>query len=326
MSEREPAEDYAPTRSLSTADAAMLAEQDSRRASLAAGKAGPLSRKRKPTLRDRRSGARLDRPTIAEADSLGLPFLHRIHPLAKLFAALIPMIGVFFVGGVWIPAGLALLSIVLLLIGSSLRWSVRLALVLGFPLLTLVLSITLGIWIEPSLVADTPALFSIGNWTFHQGAWLAGLETACRIVAIVALSMLSGSTTSGGDFVRALVQQLRVPYRFGYAGLAALRFVPRFRLELRIIKQAHRARGISFGRGPIGWLRRQLSSLVPLLAAALRHADRVALSMDARGFGFRETRTERHLLRVLPRDWAFLLLVLLLASAIFASGFALGLG
>lgn len=253
-----------------------------------------------------------------------MPFLHRIHPLAKLFGTLIPMIGVFFVGGVWIPAGLAVLSIVLLLTGASLRWRSRLAILLGFPLLALVLSITLGIWIEPRLVADTPALFSIGNWTFYQGAWLQGLETASRIVAIVALAMLGGSTTSGGDFVRALVQQLRVPYRFGYAGLAALRFVPRFKLELSIIRQAHRARGIAFGRGPIGWVRRQLSSLVPLLAAALRHADRVALSMDARGFGFRATRTERQLLQVLPRDWVFFVTVLLLAAAIFVSGFTLG--
>lgn len=267
-----------------------------------------------------RAGARLDRPSIAEADALSMPFLHRIHPLAKLIAALVPMIGVFFVGGIWIPAGLTVMSLVLLLIGSSMRWRSRVALIAGFPLLAFVLSVTLGVWIEPTLVADTPPVFSMGGWTFYQGAWLTGLETSCRIVAIVALAMLSGSTTSGGDFVRALVQQLHVPYRFGYAGLAALRFVPRFKLELTVIRQAHRARGIAFGRGPAAWLRRQLSSLVPLLAAALRHADRVALSMDARGFGFRETRTERHVLKVLPRDWVFLVAVLLLAAAIFVSG------
>ncbi|QUY62865.1 energy-coupling factor transporter transmembrane component T family protein [Gulosibacter molinativorax] len=272
-----------------------------------------------------RTGQRLDRPSIEEADALGLPLLHRIHPLAKLFAAMVPMIGVFFVGGVWIPAGLAVMSIVLLLFGSSMRWVARIAMIIGFPLAALVLSVTLGIWIDAEDVSDTRPLLSIGNWTFYEGAWLIGLETACRIVAIVALAMLSGSTTSGGDFVRALVQQLRVPYRYGYAGLAALRFVPRFKLELSVIRQAHRARGIAFGRGPFGWIRRQLSSLIPLLAAALRHSDRVALSMDARGFGFRETRTERHILHVLPRDWVFGCAVLLVAAAIFVSGVALGL-
>lgn len=275
-------------------------------------------------MTDRRSGARLDRPTIAEADDLGMPFLHRIHPLAKLLATILPMIAVFFVGGIWIPVGLTILSLGLLLLGAAMTGRARVALVLGFPLLAVVLSITLGIWVEPSLVSETPALLTIGDWTFYRGAWVTGLETSCRIVAIVALAMLSGSTTSGGDFVRALVQQLRVPYRFGYAGLAALRFVPRFKLELAVIRQAHRARGIAFGRGPAGWMRRQLSSLVPLLAAALRHADRVALSMDARGFGFRPTRTERHMLRVLPRDWIFLGLVLLASLTVFATGIAFG--
>lgn len=252
-------------------------------------------------------------------------FLHRIHPLAKLLAGLVPMIAVFFVGGIWIPAGLTVLAIVLIVIGSEIRWTSRVAIIVGFPALAFVLSVTLGIWIDLALADDTPALFSIGSWTFYEGAWLTGLETSCRIVAIVALAMLSGSTTSGGDFVRALVQQLRVPYRFGYAGLAALRFVPRFKLELSVIRQAHRARGIAFGRGPVGWMRRQLSSLVPLLAAAFRHSDRVALSMDARGFGFRETRTERHTLRVLPRDWIFTGVTLALAAAIFVFGFAQGL-
>jgi hypothetical protein len=34
---------------------------------------------------------------------------------------------------------------------------------------------------------------------------------------------------------------------------------------------------------------------VPLLAGAIRHAERVALAMDARAFGAHPDRTERHL-------------------------------
>lgn len=235
------------------------------------------------------------------------------------------MIAVFFVGGFAIPAGLVAVAVLALLFGSAMRWPQRVLLVLGFPLLALVLSVTLGIWIDPAEVAGTPPIVSIGDWHFRVGAWERGLETSSRLVAIVALALFSGSTTAGGDFVRALVQQLRVPYRFGYAGLAAFRFVPRFRLELGIIRQAHRARGISFGRGPWGWAKRQLSSLVPLLAAALRHSDRVALSMDARGFGYRPYRTERHPIRFRPCDAAFLAVMLLLFAAVFVAGVLLGL-
>ncbi len=269
-------------------------------------------------------GPRLDRPSIAEAAALGLPFLHHIHPFAKLIVTLIPMIALFFVGGLVIPGTIGAIALLLTLIGTDMRWRTRIALLIGMPLVALILSVTLGLWVDPELVAGSPVLFAVGEWTFRVGSWQLGAETSLRLVAVVALAMLSGTTTSGADFVRALVQQAGVPYRYGYAGLAAFRFVPRFRLELSIIRQAHRARGIAFGRGPAGWVRRQLSSLVPLMAAALRHADRVALSMDARGFGFAAQRTERHILRVRARDWVFSAVLLAVFAAVFVLGIVFG--
>ena len=92
-----------------------------------------------------------------------------------------------------------------------------------------------------------------------------------------------------------MVQQLRVPYRIGYTALAAFRFVPRFGHELEVIRQAHRVRGAHGGRGPFSAMARWAGYIVPLLAGAIRHAERVALAMDARAFGAYPDRTERHL-------------------------------
>lgn len=272
-----------------------------------------------------RERARIDRPTMAQARELRMPFLHRIHPLAKFGATTAALVSVFFVNTPWIPGAISLLAVLVLLAGTRLTWFQRALVVLGMPLLAAVLAVTLGIWVDPRLTVGTQTLFEIGDWQFRRGALESGFATSMRLMAIVSLSLVGGLTTSGADFVRALVQQLRVPYRFGYAGLAAMRFVPRFRHELSIIRQAHRARGISFGSGPVGWTRRQLASLVPLLAAAMRHADRVALSMDARAFGYRETRTERQLVPVRAGDWVFLVLFLLAVAAIFVAGATLGL-
>ncbi len=44
---------------------------------------------------------------------------------------------------------------------------------------------------------------------------------------------------------------------------------------------------------------------MPLLAGAIRHAERVALAMDARAFGAHPDRTERHLLPWRRRDTVF---------------------
>ena len=109
--------------------------------------------------------------------------------------------------------------------------------------------------------------------------------------------------------MRASVQQLRVPYRIGYTALAAFRFVPRFGHELEVIRQAHRVRGAHGGRGPFAAIARWFGYVVPLLAGAIRHAERVALAMDARAFGAYPDRTERHIVPFRARDVVFIVAV-----------------
>ena len=137
------------------------------------------------------------------------------------------------------------------------------------------------------------------------GALVARDGQALRLAAIIALALIAGLTTTGPDLVRATVQQLRVPYRVGYTALAAFRFVPRFGHELDVIRQAHRVRGAHGGRGPFAAAARWWGYIVPLLAGAIRHAERVALAMDARAFGAHPDRTERHLVPWRTRDTVF---------------------
>jgi energy-coupling factor transport system permease protein len=112
-----------------------------------------------------------------------------------------------------------------------------------------------------------------------------------------------------------------VPYRIGYTALAAFRFVPRFGHELSVIRAAHRVRGHHGGRGPFARLARGWGYIVPLLAGAIRHAERVALAMDSRAFGAHETRTERHPVPFRGRDTVFVVLMLTASAAIFLALF-----
>lgn len=59
------------------------------------------------------------------------------------------------------------------------------------------------------------------------------------------------------------------------------------------------------GRGPVAWLQRTRRYAIPLLAGAVRRAGRVALAMDARGFGASPQRTYLRRLRVEAADWVF---------------------
>ena len=113
--------------------------------------------------------------------------------------------------------------------------------------------------------------------------------------------------------------------------LAAYRFVPRFGYELSVIRAAHRVRGHGFagfwgGRGPVARLIRGWGYIVPLLASGIRHAERVALSMDARAFGAHPTRTERHLAPWRVRDTVFIVGMLAASVALFAATFPWQLG
>ncbi len=235
-------------------------------------------------------------------------FLHRLNPLAKIAGPLPFMVYLLFVRDIATPLVFIVLALLLLSVGAKLSARVAVGLWLGLPVVVAVLSLSFGLWTDAARVDDTQLLFQIGAYRFYLGAWLIGLATALRLGALLSLALIAGLTMTGPDLVRALVQQLHVPYRIGYTALAAYRFVPRFRLELEQIRRAHRVRGVSGGRGPLAGIRRGLGYIVPLLVGAIRHAERVALAMDARAFGAHESRTERYLVPFRARDWAFMVL------------------
>nr|WP_092552179.1 energy-coupling factor transporter transmembrane component T [Herbiconiux ginsengi] len=243
-------------------------------------------------------------------------FLHRLNPLAKIAGPLPAMALLIFSSAPGIPLALIALALALLLVGAHLSGRALLGLFVLLPLATVVLSLSLGLWTDASRVDDTPVLLQIGDYRLYAGALLVGATTALRLAGILTLSLVAGLTSTGPDLVRALVQQLHVPYRVGYTALAAYRFVPRFGHELDVIRQAHRVRGMTAGRGPIAALRRGLGTVVPLLAGGIRHAERVALAMDSRAFGASPTRTERHLVPFRARDWVFMIAFWLITALI----------
>ena len=247
-------------------------------------------------------------------------FLYGINPLAKLLAPVPAMVLLVFVRDLATPLAFVALTAIVLLIGV--RFTRRLvALLVLVPVAALVMGVGFAIWTDASGVDQSVVLWQIGGWTMYGGAMLVGLATGARIAAIVSLALIVGLSTTGPDLVRAGVQQLRGPYRIGYTALAAFRFVPRFGYELEIIRQAHRVRGSHGGRGPIAAVQRWAGYVVPLLAGAIRHAERVALAMDARAFGAYPDRTERHLVPFRARDIVFVLAFLVVSAAVFATTF-----
>jgi energy-coupling factor transport system permease protein len=248
-------------------------------------------------------------------------FLYALNPLAKVAGFAPAMVLLVFVRDLATPAAFLLLAYALILVGARLTPRLLALLLLALPAGMLLVAVGFSLWVDAGLVDGSAPLVRIGDWTLYSGALVIGSATALRLGAIMALALVGGLTTSGPDLVRASVQQLRVPYRVGYTALAAFRFVPRFGHELAVIRAAHRVRGYHGGRGPFARIARGWGYIVPLLAGAIRHAERVALAMDSRAFGAHSTRTERHLVPFRTRDIVFTLTTLLASAAVFVAFF-----
>jgi energy-coupling factor transport system permease protein len=123
----------------------------------------------------------------------------------------------------------------------------------------------------------TTTLLQVGPIRIAQEAFIAGVSIMLRVAAIACVGAVFALTTDSTRLADALVQQARVPARFAYGALAAYGAIPRFSEDLATLRQARRIRGLRGGWHP--------SLFVGLLVLAIRDADRMAVSMDARAFG-----------------------------------------
>lgn len=125
-----------------------------------------------------------------------------------------------------------------------------------------------------------------------------------RLIAIALPGVLVFAATDAVDLADSLVQQLKVPPRFAYGSLAALRLLPLLVSEWDMIHRARRARGIDAGWSPLKKLSLFASAVFALLVAAVRRAARLAMAMDSRGFASGRPRTMARRQLVHARDWA----------------------
>ena len=119
-------------------------------------------------------------------------------------------------------------------------------------------------------------LLRIGPLRLTAQASLAAAGLFARVMAIATVGLAFVLTTTPTRLADSLVQQARIPERFAYGALAAYQAVPRFASDLATLRTARRLRGLNEWHP---WI------LVGLLVRAIRHADQLALAMDARGFG-----------------------------------------
>ncbi|MDQ0159334.1 energy-coupling factor transporter transmembrane component T family protein [Alkalibacillus salilacus] len=153
---------------------------------------------------------------------------------------------------------------------------------------------------------DGSVLFSFWAFEVTTGGLLVAVSLALRSLCFIALSLLFIMTTDSTKFMLSLMQQLRLSPKITYGVLAGYRFLPTFKHELEVLRQAHRVRGVGRAKGIRGRIRQFKRYSIPLLANSIRKAERVANAMESKGFTGEHDRTHYHQMTVTKRDWRFL--------------------
>ncbi len=147
------------------------------------------------------------------------------------------------------------------------------------------------------------------------GGLLTGACVVLRIVVVTAAAMLL-ATFSSRDFILGLVQW-KVPYELAFMVFIALRFLPVFRDELVNVVTAVQLRGVDLKKVP--W-RQKIAMysrlLFPVIYGAMLKAQRLAVSMEARGFRVYPRRTYLRRLEFSRADYAVMLFFSVTAVAL----------
>ena len=249
----------------------------------------------------------------SHGDSRASTFLGRTSGLVKLGVATAWLVGVVVVPD---PRASLLLGLVALTAARLLGAVPLLELVRGsLPLFVAAVGIAVFTAIFAAANGQPGAiqLFAVGPVAVSVDGAEAGVLVGARLLAIGAISVAFASTTSPTALVDALVQQGHLPDRFAYGALAAYGALPRLSADLRSLRDARRLRGLRADLDP--------RLLVALLVLAIRHAERLGVAMDARGFGRGPRSHFRPLSWGLP-DLVVSVLASIVLAAVLAAAFA----
>ena len=141
---------------------------------------------------------------------------------------------------------------------------------------------------------------------------------ACRFAVVIVIGAMFLASTTPTAMTDAFESLLSPFARFGLhtqetalVMSLALRFLPTLGMETKAIIDAQSARGGSVETGSfVVRIKAMVAVVVPVFAAAIRHADNLSLALDARCYEEGATRTHWRVMRVTGMDVTVAIVVL----------------
>ncbi len=148
----------------------------------------------------------------------------------------------------------------------------------------------------------------VADWRVLEvttGGIYDGISIAGKFLSLIMMSWVFVATTTPTELSSALTT---AGFRYRYAFLPALsmRFVPVFRFELATVREAQVTRGMRLDKSLRGIIRSARYTTTPMLMTAMSRVNSLAASMEGRGFGMYDKRTQLKPLRMTAFDLAFI--------------------
>jgi energy-coupling factor transport system permease protein len=226
--------------------------------------------------------------------------LHRLDPRTKIVGFLILSALPFVFNSPLYVAAILLVVICLGALARSLENYLRIRY-----LLVLFMVVSFVAW--QFYLTGTTVFVRLGPLTLTREVLLYGLAAGIRVATVVMVGVLFVSITKVEELLHGLVG-LGMPYRVGFVISMTARLVPTFALAISTIVQAQVARGLDLdSHNPLRRAKQLAPVVIPFLVYAVRHAMRVSMALEARGFRPNARRSSYTELRMTARDYLVLI-------------------
>lgn len=156
-----------------------------------------------------------------------------------------------------------------------------------------------------------------------EESFFRGVQVGMKSLCFALVGLLFALTTRPVYLFYSLMQQCKVPPKYAYSFMAAMRLLPIMIDEFQTLRHALAVRGVGRERGLGGLYRKAKAYAVPLLAQSIRRAQRIAVAMEAKRFAGSGRRTFYYEIGYSPADAVFVAGALLLCAAAYTAGIML---
>ena len=236
--------------------------------------------------------------------------LHDMNPSVKFVLITLCMLTLAFFFDPWTPLLFWIGVLLIQLLFSKVSWKKWSLFMLPFFITSFGYFWTTLVFAEDKSGA---VVWSIGSLIITETQLEHALSLSFRVLAFSSLSLLFALTTNPMTFILSLMQQLRLSPKIAYGIMVGYQFLPVLKDEFVQIQQAHRIRGANKDRNLFQKIVGSRRVLIPMLAGAVRKAERVAFAMEARGFTGERRKSYFQVIPIRFVDcWLGLLLLLVL--------------